>query len=239
MRKSIYWQVSCASNTCNKHKTMLSTSGLRGRDMSTCMKTPSVSSAAFATRSSRENPNLENTRQNFTQLLCFKKTREVRRQGKMNPKEPWTSVLSARRFSRGQASWHSTCWSIQVWNRSNVTSVTRHLHGRPTCSCTSEPTQERSRMLALVAEDVSQTSLPLEDIVGHTQENAHTRATCVEAHLRKPAPFIITRRPAKGKEWTQQKVILRRWRTSASLIFSQPTTILNVILSCSQLQIHE
>ena len=60
--------------------------GLQGKDMSTCMKTQSVLTAAFAVRSSQENLNLGSTRPNFIQLLCFKKT--VRsRQKKMNQRE--------------------------------------------------------------------------------------------------------------------------------------------------------
>ena len=140
----------------------------------------------------------------------------------MNQREPWTSVPSARLFSRDPASWPSICWSIQVWNRTSVTSVRRPLHGRPTCSCTSEHTQERSHMLALVVEGVSQMSRLLGDIVGPTQGNVRTVAACVEEHLRRRALFTITRRLAKGKGWTQQMAILRSWKISACLIFNLP-----------------
>ena len=202
--------------------------GLQGKDMSTCMKTQSVLSAVFAVRSSQENLNLGSTRPNFIQLLCFKKT--VRsRQKKMNQREHWTSVPNARLSSRGPASWHSTCWSIRVWNHTNVTSVKRHLHGRPTCSCTSEPTRERSHTLALVVGGVSPTSQHLEDIAEHTQGNVRTVAACVEEHLRRRAPFTITRRLAKGKGWTLQMAKLRNWKISACLIFNQSMRILNVI----------
>ena len=147
----------------------------------------------------------------------------------MNQRGRWTSVLNARQFSRGQASWHNTCWSIQVWNRTNAMSVKRHLRGRPICNCTSGPTQERSRTPALVAGDVSPTSLPLGDTAEHTQGNVHILAAFVEEHLRRPAPFTTTRRLAKGKGWTQQMGMLRSWKISACLIFKQSTRILNVI----------
>ena len=202
------------------------------------MKTQSVLPAPFAPRSSPENLNLGSTRPNFTRLLCFKRT--VRGQKKkVSQREPWTSVLSARPCSRGRASLHSTCWSIQVWNRTNVTSVKRHLHAKQTYSCTSEPTRERSRTLVLAVEGASLTSPPLGDTAGHTPGNVLTLAACVEVLLRRPAPFTTTRRLAKGKGWTQKTVTLRRWKISAYLIFNQSTRILHVILQSLQIHVYQ